>query len=71
MPVEMRTRMTAMRAACEQCGRMLRAVCGLPDYEAYVAHCRLHHPERTPPTRIEFHREREAARYARGRSRCC
>jgi uncharacterized short protein YbdD (DUF466 family) len=48
-----------------------RTCCGLPDYEAWVAHCRAHHPERPLPSRAEFHREREAARYARGRSRCC
>jgi uncharacterized short protein YbdD (DUF466 family) len=51
--------------------RTARAFCGLRDYEAYLAHCRLHHPERVPPSRAQFHREREAARYARGRSRCC
>lgn len=71
MPVELGTRIMAMRSAWAQCRRMLRAVCGLPDYEAHVAHCRRHHPEHTPPTRAEFHREREASRYARGRSRCC
>ena len=48
-----------------------RALCGLPDYDAHVAHCREHHPERTPPSRADFYREREAARYARGRNRCC
>ena len=51
--------------------QVARAAIGMPDYEAYLAHCRLHHPQRVPPGRAEFFREREAARYARGRSRCC
>ncbi len=71
MPSESPSRIARLRVAFAQCRRALRALCGLPDYEAYLAHCRLHHPERTPPSRAEFHRERETARYARGRSRCC
>lgn len=71
MQVDSRARMKALRAGWVQCKRTLRAVCGLPDYEAYVEHLHSHHPERTPPTRAEFQREREAARYSRGRSRCC
>ncbi len=62
---------TRMGKAAAQLVRVARALFGLPDYDAHVAHCREHHPERPPPTRAEFHREREAARYARGRSRCC
>jgi uncharacterized short protein YbdD (DUF466 family) len=53
------------------CLRVASAACGVPDYEAHLAHCRLHHPERPLPSRAHFHREREAMRYARGRSRCC
>ncbi len=51
--------------------RIARAFCGIPDYEAFLAHCRLHHPEREPVSHAEFLREREATRHARGRSRCC
>jgi uncharacterized short protein YbdD (DUF466 family) len=51
--------------------RTARLAIGLPDYDAYVAHLRLHHPERTPMDREAFFRERLAARYDRGRSRCC
>jgi uncharacterized short protein YbdD (DUF466 family) len=71
MPSESSTRIARLHTAFAQCRRALRALCGLPDYEAYLAHCRLHHPERTPPSRAEFYRERETARYGRGRSRCC
>ncbi len=44
---------------------------GMPDYEHYLAHLRAHHPERAVPSFAEFFRERQAARYGRGRSRCC
>ena len=56
---------------CKLLPRIARAFCGIPDYEAYLAHCRLHHPEREPASCAAFHRERQATRYARGRSRCC
>lgn len=58
---------TAWRAACHAA----RMTVGVPDYDAYVAHVRLAHPERAPMSRDEFFRERVAARYGRGRSRCC
>jgi uncharacterized short protein YbdD (DUF466 family) len=51
--------------------RTARLAIGLPDYDAYVAHVRRHHPECVPMDREAFFRERLAARYGRGRSRCC
>ena len=48
-----------------------RLVCGVPDYEGYVAHLRRLHPERPVPSYEEFFAERQAARYGAGRSRCC
>ena len=48
-----------------------RLAVGVPDYDAYVAHVRAHHPDRTPMDRAEFFAERMQARYGRGRSRCC
>jgi uncharacterized short protein YbdD (DUF466 family) len=47
-----------------------RAMLGVPDYEGYVAHLTAMHPDRTPLTRDEFFRERQAARYG-GVLRCC
>jgi uncharacterized short protein YbdD (DUF466 family) len=60
-----------MRAWLERIAAALRAACGVPSYEAYVAHLRTHHPERALPSRAEFFRDRQAARYRRGSSRCC
>ncbi|MEO8670017.1 MAG: CstA-like transporter-associated (seleno)protein [Tahibacter sp.] len=48
-----------------------RLAVGVPDYDTYVEHQRLHHAQRTPMSRQEFFRERMDARYARGRNRCC
>lgn len=51
--------------------RTARLAIGVPDYAAYVAHVRSHHPERTPMSREAFFIERMQARYGKGRSRCC
>jgi len=47
---------------------------GLPSYEAYLDHMRLHHPDMVPMTQAEFHEDRQKARFgegARGGFRCC
>lgn len=51
--------------------RTARLAIGVPDYDAYVAHMRTHHPDRVAMTREEFFVERMQARYGKGRSRCC
>jgi uncharacterized short protein YbdD (DUF466 family) len=43
---------------------------GVPDYETYRAHLAAAHPDRTPPSRDDFYRERQAARYG-SVLRCC
>jgi len=60
-----------LRAIVSRIVEAARLACGLPSYEAYVEHLRTHHPERALPSRSEFFRERQAARYRRGASRCC
>ena len=49
----------------------LRRLLGMPDYDAYVAHIRAHHPDRAVPTEREFYDEYVRARYADGPTRCC
>lgn len=51
--------------------RTARLAIGIPDYDRYVAHARHHHPGQPVMDRATFFRERMAARYGRGRSRCC
>jgi uncharacterized short protein YbdD (DUF466 family) len=59
-------------------GRMLqriisavRAVAGMPDYQAYVAHLRRCHPERPVPSERLFYDEFVKRRYGDGPTRCC
>ena len=52
----------------------LRSMIGLPDYQVYVAHRRLHHPDQPMMSEGEFIRERQEARYGgrKGQTvRCC
>jgi uncharacterized short protein YbdD (DUF466 family) len=51
--------------------RTARLAVGQPDYWAYVTHFQRRHPGREPMGRDAFFRERLAARYGRGSSRCC
>ena len=49
----------------------VRAIAGMPDYEAYVAHLRRCHPERPVPTERRFYDEFVKRRYGDGPTRCC
>ena len=62
---------TVLRDAWGNAVQSARLAVGIPDYEAYVAHMRCHHPQREPMDRNTFFRERMDARYGKGRSRCC
>lgn len=50
-----------------------RLMVGVPDYETYVAHRKMHHPSEPVMSYTEFFRERQTARYAteKGRLRGC
>ena len=50
---------------------ILRRIIGAPDYAAYVAHVRAHHPEREPLCERDFLAERLNARYEKPGARCC
>jgi uncharacterized short protein YbdD (DUF466 family) len=50
---------------------VLRRIIGVPDYEAYLAHVRAHHPGQEPLSERDFHREQLTAKYSRPGSRCC
>jgi uncharacterized short protein YbdD (DUF466 family) len=51
--------------------RTARLAIGIPDYDVYLAHLRMRHPEQVPMGRDAFFHERMQARYGKGRSRCC
>jgi uncharacterized short protein YbdD (DUF466 family) len=48
-----------------------RRIAGVPDYDAYVAHLKAKHPERTIPPRAAFVADRLQERYRAGGGRCC
>jgi uncharacterized short protein YbdD (DUF466 family) len=49
----------------------IRRIVGMPDYDAYVAHLRDHHPECVLPTEREYYGLYLRGRYGGGFSRCC
>jgi len=52
-------------------GQAARLMVGLPDYDTYVRHRRLLHPELPIMAEAEFIRNRQEARYGSGRSGGC
>jgi uncharacterized short protein YbdD (DUF466 family) len=60
-----------MRGLMRRIVRVARTVIGVPDYDRYLAHVRVAHPERTPLSRDEFMRQRMETRYSTPGSRCC
>ena len=52
-------------------GQAMRLMVGMPDYETYVAHMRVTHPEQEPMSYEAFFRNRQDARYGGGRIGCC
>jgi uncharacterized short protein YbdD (DUF466 family) len=63
-------RFTQLWARAVQTARLM---VGIPDYDAYVAHRRAHHPTEPVMNYAEFFRERQRARYAceKGRFKGC
>ena len=53
--------------------RAARLMVGVPDYQGYVEHRKVHHPGQSIMTYEEFFRERQQARYAydKGKFRGC
>ena len=53
-------------------GQAARLMVGVPDYEVYVAHMQVTHPDQPYMTYQEFFRERQEARYGgKGAGKCC
>jgi uncharacterized short protein YbdD (DUF466 family) len=54
-----------------QFAQTARLMVGLPDYDNYVAHMKMQHPDCTVMSREEFFRDRQNARYEGKVGRCC
>ncbi len=66
------TMFDSLAKAGKYLGQAAKLMIGVPDYDNYVQHMRLTHPEQTPMTYEEFFRERQDARYSgKGGGRCC
>lgn len=61
----------AGKQAGKYLGQSMRLMVGLPEYDTYLAHMELTHPDQTPMTYEEFFRERQEARYGGKRATCC
>lgn len=58
--------------ASKYLGQAAKLMVGVPDYDNYVQHIRLNHPEQIPMSYEAFFRERQDARYgSKGGPRCC
>jgi uncharacterized short protein YbdD (DUF466 family) len=62
---------TRLRALLRTLAQSARLAVGVPDYARYVEHRRARHPGEAVMSYEEFFRERTAARYRKGASRCC
>lgn len=50
--------------------RFLHLLVGMPSYDKYVEHMRLHHPDTIPKTQKEFFAEALEAKYGAGSTKC-
>jgi uncharacterized short protein YbdD (DUF466 family) len=60
----------APRSRLQRLASAVRRGCGMPDYDAHVAHL-LQHPDRPVPSRREFFDAFVRTRYGDGPTRCC
>lgn len=51
--------------------KAVRRIVGIPDYDAYVAHVRKHHPETEPLTPNAFLEKCWKDKYSQPGNRCC
>jgi uncharacterized short protein YbdD (DUF466 family) len=62
---------TALRGFWRALNETARLAVGVPDYGTYLRHHAAQHPDTAPLSYEAFFADRLAARYGRGRSRCC
>ena len=69
---EIRTMFDTLSKAGKYLGQAAKMMIGVPDYDNYVEHMRVNHPDQTPMTYEEFFRDRQDARYGgKGGAKCC
>ena len=50
--------------------RFFHLLVGMPSYDKYVEHMRIHHPDTIPKTQKEFFTEALEAKYGAGSAKC-
>ena len=50
--------------------RFLHLLVGMPSYDKYLEHMRIHHPHEIPKTQREFFKEAMEKKYGSGRAKC-
>ena len=50
---------------------LVKRVSGMPNYDTYLEHLRVHHPECPVPSEREYFDDYLKGRYGGGFSRCC
>ena len=63
--------MSEIIAIVEKAAQTLRGIIGVPDYDRYVEHYRVHHPDAQPMTRDQFATDLLERKYSRPGTRCC
>lgn len=51
--------------------RFFHLLVGLPSYDKYVEHMKIHHPDEVPKSRKEFFKEALDKKYGAGGAKCC
>ncbi len=64
-------RRQAMGGLVDRLGHLVRRLTGMPDYQAYLAHCREAHPDQPVKSEREFFEDYLKQRYEGGPTRCC
>ncbi|MDN4527575.1 YbdD/YjiX family protein [Fictibacillus fluitans] len=60
-----------IRHGAEIMRKIGKGISNLPDYQSYVEHIRIHHPEVAPPTEAEFFKDFLDKKYGASAKRCC
>ncbi len=60
-----------LREKALACLSTIKRVTGMPDYQTYLAHLRLRHPDWPIPSEREYFELYLQARYGDGPTRCC
>lgn len=61
-----------MRSFLDKLTRVIHTILGVPNYEAYIEHFQLHHPNEQPLCRNDFYRQATDEKSSDGKiRRCC